>query len=126
MAKTRSTSGRRPVNALTMVLLSDTHGLHRELSMPNADVLLHAGDVCMLGDRSAIRDFNSWLGELGYRHCILVPGNHDGPVLEDPCLVSNATVLINQGVTIDGLRIWGTPGGVVEARSAEEHRRLSA
>lgn len=124
MARTRSTPGPRPVNALTMVLLSDTHSPHRELSMPYADILIHAGDICMLGDRGAIRDFNSWLGDLGYRHCILVPGNHDGPILEDPSLVSNAMVLINQGVTIDGLRIWGTPGGVVAARLAEERRRL--
>lgn len=107
-----------------MVLLSDTHGLHRELSMPTADALLHAGDICMLGDRSAIRDFNRWLGELAYRHRILIPGNHDVPVIEDPSLVSNATILINQGIEIDGLRIWGTPGGVVEARSAEKRRRL--
>ena len=78
----------------------------------------------MLGDRSAILDFNAWLGELAYRHCIVVPGNHDVPLLEDPSLVSNTTVLINQGVTIDGLRIWGSPGGVVEALSAEERRRL--
>jgi Icc-related predicted phosphoesterase len=124
MAKAKSKSRDGSLNTLTMVLLSDTHGLHRELSMPAADVFLHAGDICMLGDRSAIRDFDRWLGELGYRHCILVPGNHDSPILEDPSLVSNAVVLINQGIEIDGLRIWGTPGGVVEARSVEERRRL--
>ncbi len=62
--------------------------------------------------RSVIRDFNDWLGELPYRHKAFVPGNHDGFLEGDGAareLLSNATVLINEGVVFDGLRIWGTP-----------------
>jgi len=75
--------------------------------MPPADILIHAGDVCLMNHRPHIDDFNAWLGELSYPATIVVPGNHDDPVIEDPGLLSNATVLLNQRITIEGLRIWG-------------------
>jgi Icc-related predicted phosphoesterase len=42
---------------------------------------------------------------------VFVPGNHDR-VLEEPKnrgLLKNAKVLVNSGVTIEGIRIWGSP-----------------
>lgn len=46
-------------------------------------------------------------------------------------LLSNATVLINEGIEIQGLRIWGSPvtplyGGAFGLSSAEDRRRLYA
>jgi len=75
--------------------------------MPAADILIHCGDVCMMDNRALIRDFNAWLGQQAYGIRIVVPGNHDDPVIEDPELLSNATVLLNDGIRIDGLHIWG-------------------
>ena len=32
---------------MRIVLISDTHGLHRQLDVPNGDMLIHAGDFTM-------------------------------------------------------------------------------
>jgi predicted phosphohydrolase len=118
---------------LTIVILSDTHELHRDVDIPDGNIFIHCGDLSMLsGSLGAINDFNAWLGELPHRHRILVPGNHDR-FAEDPSnrkLVSNATLLINEGIEIEGLRIWGTPttpvGPGFGVCSAEERRRIYA
>jgi predicted phosphohydrolase len=101
---------RRPVE---IVCISDTHELHREVDVPYGDILIHAGDFTMFSkSRSQIVDFNDWLGELPHRHKVIVPGNHEFFLEADPSqrkLISNATVLINEGIKIMGLRGWGSP-----------------
>lgn len=62
----------------------------------------------MQGNLDHIRDFDNWLGDLRVP-TILVPGNHDGPIAEDPSLVRNATVLQGSGVKVNGLHVWGVP-----------------
>jgi len=48
---------------LRLVLLSDTHELHREVEVPDGDILIHAGDFTMFSkSMNAITDFNTWLG----------------------------------------------------------------
>jgi predicted phosphohydrolase len=121
--------------SLRLVLLSDTHQLHREAEVPDGDILIHAGDFTMFSQSmKAIIDFNEWLGELPHRFKACVPGNHEFFLEADPSrcsLVDNATVLINEGVDIDGLRVWGSPvtplyGGAFGLSSAEDRRRLYA
>lgn len=118
-----------------MVLVSDTHELHRELDVPDGEVLIHAGDFTMLSrSRVAIADFGAWLGELRHRHKIVVPGNHELFLEADGSkrsLLNNAIVLINEAVEIDGLRIWGSPvtpllGGAFGMSSTDDRRRLYA
>jgi Icc-related predicted phosphoesterase len=120
---------------LRLVLLSDTHQLEREIiQVPDGDILIHAGDFSFFSKSlKAILDFNEWLGELPHR-CVVVPGNHEYFLEADPSrrsLISNATVLINEGIEIQGLRIWGSPvtplyGGAFGLSSAEDRRRLYA
>ncbi len=63
---------------ISIVMISDTHGDHRKLDMPpTADLLIHAGDFTLYGKKEQVEDFNSWLGELPYRHKIVVNGNHE-------------------------------------------------
>jgi Icc-related predicted phosphoesterase len=120
--------------ALRLVLLSDTHQLHREVEVPDGDILIHAGDFTMFSRSPAeITDFNNWLGELPHQ-AVLVPGNHEFFLEADPSersLLSNATVLINEGIEIEGLRIWGSPvtpmyGGAFGLSSAKDRKRLYA
>lgn len=96
-----------------IVCISDTHELHREVDVPLGDILIHAGDFTMFSKSiAAIVDFNEWLGELPRCHKIVVPGNHEFFLETDPAkrrLLSNATVLINESVTVMGLEIWGSP-----------------
>ena len=98
---------------LRLVLLSDTHGLHRNVQVPDGDLLIHAGDFTNFSkSQSEIVDFNTWLGELPHRHKIVVPGNHEFFLEADPSkrsLLSNATLLINQAIQVEGIRIWGSP-----------------
>jgi predicted phosphohydrolase len=131
----------KPINTsrsnatLRLVLLSDTHELHREVEVPDGDILIHAGDFTMFSkSMSAIADFNTWLGELPHRHKILIYGNHEFFVEADPSrrsMLTNALVLANEGTEIEGLRIWGSPvtplyGGAFGLSSAEDRRQLSS
>ena len=118
---------------MTIVCLSDTHELHRELDVPNGDLLIHAGDITMFSkSTAAIRDFNDWLGELPHRYKIVVPGNHEFFLEADPTkrsLLSNATVLVDESVEVMGLKIWGSPvtplyGGAYGLSSAADRTAL--
>jgi Icc-related predicted phosphoesterase len=121
--------------ALRLVLLSDTHQLHREIDVPDGDLLIHAGDLTMFSrSMTAVADFNIWLGELPHRHKVVVPGNHEFFLEADltkRSLLSNAIILINEGIEIEGLRIWGSPvtpsnGGAFGLSSSEDRRRTFA
>jgi Icc-related predicted phosphoesterase len=124
-----------PSRSVLLVLVSDTHELHREIEVPDGDILLHAGDFTMFSkSKAAITDFNAWLGELPHAKKIAVPGNHEYFLEADPSarsLLSNATLLINEGAEIKGLRIWGSPvtpscGGAFGLSLAEDRRHLYA
>jgi Icc-related predicted phosphoesterase len=132
MMKPTSTAGDGV--AVRLVLLSDTHELHREVEVPDGDILIVAGDFsCFSKSAKALVDFNDWLGEQPHQ-CVVVPGNHEFFLEADPSrrsLLSNATVLINESVEISGLKIWGSPvtplyGGAFGMSSAEDRRRLYA
>ena len=116
---------------MRIVLISDTHELHRELVVPHGDLLIHAGDITVLSKRPWMyRHFDIWLGELPHRHKIVVPGNNDY-LLEEPRergSITNATLLIDAGVEADGISIWGSPlttlyGGAFGMSSAADRRR---
>lgn len=118
---------------MRILALSDTHNLHRSITVPmEGDLLIHAGDFSFFfEDMPAIRDFNAWLGELRFRHKIVVPGNHERIMYEHPelrRLITNATLLVNDAVTIRGVRLWGSPvtcdDEAFGCSSAEERRAL--
>jgi predicted phosphodiesterase len=99
---------------LRIVVISDTHELHREVNIPPADILIHAGDWTYFSRKlSAVDDFDRWLASLPIRlACIASPGNHEIYLEADPShryLTPNATVLIGEGTTMKGLKIWASP-----------------
>ena len=103
--------------------------------MPDGDLLIHAGDFTNVSKSQVeIADFNTWLGDLPYRHRIVIPGNHEFFLEADPSkrsLLSNATVLINEPLQIEGLRIWGSPvtplyGGAFGMSSGADRKGLYA
>jgi Icc-related predicted phosphoesterase len=98
---------------VTIVCIADTHELHRELALPDGDILIHAGDFTMFSkSAAAILDFNEWLGELPHAYKLVIPGNHEFFLESKPSmrsLISNATVLIDEGIEMMGLTIWGSP-----------------
>ena len=103
---------------LRFVCLSDTHGKHDGVDLPEGDVLLHTGDFTMTGRTNEIEDFNHWLGTLPYKHKIVIAGNHDKGLdkifkkeaaLDGHDALSNCTYLEDEEVTIGGYKIYGSP-----------------
>ncbi len=96
-----------------VVCISDTHGLHREVAVPEGDLLLHAGDITSRGSEQQIREFNAWFSALPHRHKVVIAGNHDFLFENDPdrarALITGATYLENEGTTIEGMHFWGSP-----------------
>jgi len=120
---------------LTIVAISDTHELHRELDVPYGDLLIHAGDHTMMSRSSAaVLDFNDWLRDLPHRWKICIPGNHEYYLEADPTrasVISDGTLLINEGIELAGLKIWGSPvspldGGAFAVSSSIERAKLWA
>lgn len=95
-----------------IVVLSDTHGQHRNIHIPSGDFLFHSGDFTLFnGSRDSVRDFNHLLSELPHRRKILIPGNHDFRFADPKWRrhITAATLLLNEGVELDGIKIWGSP-----------------
>jgi len=97
---------------LIVTCISDTHELHRDLTLEDSDFLIFAGDITFFSQRpSVISDFNDWLGELPHRHKVIVPGNHDALLKSAKYQkqITNGHLLIDRGIELDGLKIWGSP-----------------
>ncbi len=73
---------------MKLVALSDTHWTHQKdpvgnslqsLSIPDGDILIHAGDATFLGKKKEWYAFMAWWSGVGarFKHRIFVPGNHD-------------------------------------------------
>ena len=130
--------------AVRFVCISDTHGHHRELDLPDGDILVHTGDMTQNGTVEELEDFNNWLGEVSsrrsYEQILVVGGNHDlcldsrvavqNKGRED--LLTNATWLNENAVTVRGVHIYGSPVQPILrknskykafARDAEESKR---
>lgn len=63
--------------SLRIVALSDTHGYHNRLTIPDGDVLVYAGDFSMRAKLNDTVDFAAWFNALPHTHKIMIPGNHD-------------------------------------------------
>jgi Icc-related predicted phosphoesterase len=105
---------------MKIVCISDTHSYHRKLSLPEGDVLIHAGDMTFRGEADAQLDFITWLNEQPHRHKVIIAGNHDKSL--DSCdwdydadlirKLSNKKgifYLKNNHVLLDGVLFYGSP-----------------
>jgi Icc-related predicted phosphoesterase len=102
---------------MKILALSDTHNFGYPLDhLPDADILIHAGDACMNGNKKEHIAFCNWMSAARhkYQHRIYVPGNHDqqfcGPPFDNEAAQSvYAHVLINESICIEGLTFYGSP-----------------
>ena len=96
---------------MKLVLISDTHGRHRDLKLPEGDILIHAGDISKHGELEVIADFNDWLKPLPFQAKIVIAGNHDFcfEQVNGQALLSNAIYLQDSSVTISGTKFYGSP-----------------
>jgi len=99
---------------MKIICISDTHGAHRSVSIPDGDLLLHAGDLTNRGELEQVADFNDWLGGLPHAHKVVIAGNHDFCFenkhrVKAEALLTNATYLFDRSVEIEGLTLYGSP-----------------
>jgi Icc-related predicted phosphoesterase len=98
---------------MRIVLLSDTHGLHDGLTVPPGDVLIFAGDAGRRGTLDELRAFNDFLGRLPHPHKIFAAGNRDYFFQRQPGesrkMLTNAVYLQDEEMTVEGVRIYGSP-----------------
>ena len=103
---------RNTLNNMRLICLADTHNLHREIPIPDGDVLIHAGDCTDGGTRNETEKFLKWFSSQSHPHKILVPGNHDF-YFEKPentkKVPENIDLLIDKGIEINGIQFWGSP-----------------
>ena len=55
------------MNSLKIVAISDTHGMHRAVTVPDGDVLIHSGDFCGLGNFLEVLDFAEWMSTFPHK-----------------------------------------------------------
>ncbi|NND92902.1 MAG: metallophosphoesterase [Granulosicoccus sp.] len=100
---------------MRLVCISDTHGDHELLDLPEGDVLIHAGDLTGHGQCTETQSFMSWFGRQPFTYKLCIAGNHDTFMEAEPALTrrfaEDAGVLLlnDSGCEIDGVAFWGSP-----------------
>lgn len=101
--------------------ITDTHQNFPK-DLPEADVLVHTGDYSFLNKYATegpqlkeLKEFNEYLGSIKHKYgtILFTPGNHDFIFEQNKKLaletLTNATVLLDSGIEIDGMKFYGTP-----------------
>lgn len=104
---------------MILCFMSDTHGLHSQVTIPDCDILIHAGDLSNTGKIPQIQDFANWFRAQPAKHKICIGGNHDWALeafmKEDQEALLRNTIFRNihylrdSSVIIDGLKFYGAP-----------------
>lgn len=101
---------------MRLVCLSDTHNRTEGLTVPEGDLLLHAGDLTGSGSEEEVEQAAGWLASLPHRHKVVVAGNHDWLFQREPAKarallaqVPGLTYLEDEAATVAGLSVHGSP-----------------
>jgi Icc-related predicted phosphoesterase len=96
------------------VILSDTHGRHKQVEVPPGDVFIFCGDWTYDRSRADTVDFLEWVAQLPHKHKVIIAGNHDPLPSNQPeefraMLPSGIHYLQDEEVTLDGVHFYGMP-----------------
>nr|HEX4319159.1 metallophosphatase domain-containing protein [Kofleriaceae bacterium] len=100
---------------MRIVAVADTHLFHGDLTVPDGDAFVHAGDLCRGGDLDELREAAAWIAGLPHRHKLVVAGNHDWAFAREPdaaraVLRDTGILYLEDGeLSVDGLRFYGSP-----------------
>lgn len=104
---------------MKVVAISDTHGTHSSIVLPEGELLAVAGDWTMMGEFDETVDFIVWLAEKSkdFKYgSVLISGNHDWMDQRDPYTFQGLIqswpqirYLRNQTIQIEDKVIHGTP-----------------
>ncbi|KAG6888403.1 hypothetical protein C0995_008407 [Termitomyces sp. Mi166 len=104
-----------------IVCISDTHSSHAEIpSLPEGDILIHAGDLTHSGTPKELQSALQWLADQPHPYKIYIAGNHDqaldGPSADLASLLDafpSLTYLHESSITLTirgrSLHIYGSP-----------------
>lgn len=99
---------------MKICFISDTHSLHEQMLIPEADILIHAGDLSSRGERGELQVFLDWFAALPHPHKVFIGGNHDFFLEEERAaflqmVPDNLIYLENEQRAVAGIKIWGSP-----------------
>lgn len=115
-------------NSVRLVILSDTHELHRKAEVPMGDILIHCGDILngtALFHRpyEKLLDFFKWFNSHPHPVKLFIAGNHDKLLAkmtdkEVQCLAAPAIYLNNSSVIVEpiNLHFYGSPRSTPNSR----------
>jgi len=87
--------------------------LHRKVEIPEADILIFAGDMSVCRTLQDVAGFNAFLKTLPHKYKIVIGGNHDHLLASSPelgkSLLQDAIYLQDESVTIEGIKLYGSP-----------------
>ena len=99
--------------------ISDTHGYHEQLIMPeNIDLVIHTGDCSNHRDpflnEPEVWKFVDWYEKLPIPNKIFIPGNHDTSIerglVKASDFISRGIHLLNHDwIDMNGIKIFGSP-----------------
>jgi len=98
------------------LVISDSHGFHRELDIPEVDMIIFCGDESNSYDPAKneheARDFLDWYSELNIPYKLFICGNHStaihrGLIKKEEYM--RITWFFNETKIIKGLKIFGSP-----------------
>ena len=99
---------------MKIICFSDTHRCIDGLNIPNADVVICAGDFCNNGSFEDVIAFNKWFSKLPAKHKIVVAGNHDvsfekNLAISKTFLDNDIIYLQDELIKIEKIKFYGTP-----------------
>ena len=109
---------------MNIVVISDTHGVHKSLDqylydptfVDDIDMIIHAGDASNSKVKAVneheLHDFLEWYSDLDIPTKLFVPGNHDvsweaGMIKESD--YPDIDFLIHESIIIEGITFYGSP-----------------
>ncbi|MCK5925845.1 MAG: metallophosphatase domain-containing protein [Methylococcales bacterium] len=101
---------------MQLTFISDTHSYHDTLTLGSGDILIHCGDFTRYGSLQDTKSFAQFMAAQDFTYKIVIAGNHDRcfeneekahaeKILKDHHLI----YLNDSGITINHLKIWGSP-----------------
>ncbi len=106
---------------MKILALSDTHSRHNDIylsSYTNIDLIVFAGDWTgsVRGEKENTKDFLRWFSNLSSTYKILIAGNHELKVEDDPEYLlealtpyPNIIYLQDTSIVIEGIKFHGSP-----------------
>jgi len=105
------------VAMMRLVAVADTHMFEEDLgTLPEGDVLVHAGDLLRRGTLEELERVVPWLIAQPHRHKVVIAGHHDGCF--ERAERTRALEMLGDSVVypqdadaaLEGRRVWGRPG----------------